>query len=792
MKTRGLKLLWFLHSLPLCIFSQLKINGKIVNMQNKPVESAEIILLKDKKAVKSELSNSKGLFSLEAQSGTYLLEIRQIGILYTKEIELSNDLELGTITVDLTKIQKGVTVNAKKKLIEKKIDRLVFNVENSIAAIGGDALDALRVAPGLSVQNDQITMIGRSSMNVMLNDRMINLSGDDLINFLKSLKTSDIKKIEIITNPPAKYDAQGNSGLINIVTKTAKSNSYNGSIRGSVSQAQKSIGTIGTSFNYQKNKTTLVSSINYSNGSLEPYQKYTLQYPTYLWKENNNKRNYLNNWSGRLGLDYKVSKNARIGLEYAITDNLPLIKAENNSFIFNTMGLDSFIKNRARLDMKRLTNAYTLYAVINLDTMGKKLNIDVDYLNYQSRTENTFFSNAYFANGNIKPDQYFSAENLSNLDIDITTARLDFEFPTKKVQLNFGTKLSFIRNQSNVAFYNTTTGMAIIDPLQTNKFNYNENIQAAYISGFTKLTKKLEMQVGFRGETTQAKGIQTATNSKTINNYFKLFPTLYLNYPITKSQNISFNYGKRINRPTYNNLNPFRFYSTSFNYAEGNPFLQPYITHNFELSHLYKNYYTMLYINYLSNAYDQVTIVQPNTIIQKVRPENFYNQMNIGIYQGYSYRYKNIWENNSTLTLFHSKSKSTIQNIIPNVSAWSGSLNTTNTFTVDKKKIFKAEVGFTYQTPSLAGSYKLSSYYQINLGFKGSIWKNKLQFAVNGFDVFKTNKQTFTQIVNGIRQENFDYADIRRVRISLTYNFGKTFKLNKKNEVNKDEKQRIN
>lgn len=686
-----------------------------------------------------------------------------------------------------------VEIKSKKKLVERKIDRLVFNVENSISATGGDALDALKVTPGIRVQNDQISMIGKNSMGIMINDKLIQLSGDDLMNYLKNLKSDDIKKIEVITNPPAKYEAEGNSGLVNIILKTAKKETFSGSFRNVLSQSSKSIGSSGLSLNYQKSKTTITTSINYSNGITVPYQEYKLTYPTYLWIEKNNKTSYTDNLSGNLTIDYRLTNKTKIGSSYSFSNSNPLIKAQNNSQIYNqsTMVLDSLIKNNSRLELDRNTNAINIFSITEIDTLGKKMNFDFDYLNFKSNSNNHFSSISYDANNIMTPNSRFIANNLGGQNINIYTAKLDFEFPTNWANFNFGSKLSFIKNLSDVSFYDLTSGNQVYDTTKSNNFEYKENIQALYISGNKKLTNSLEVQLGLRAENTQTNGLSQTLQKETKNNYLQLFPTFFVNYLINDYKSLSFNYNRRIERPSYSDLNPFRLYTTSFNYSEGNPFLAPSITNNFELSYNYKNSYSSFYVNYLENGFDQVTYVEPNSIIQRVIPNNFFNQINYGLFQSYSFTIKDIWENNSDISVFYFKTNSSIENVVPSISAWSGSLNTQNTIIIDKDKNYKVELGFMYQLPSLAGSYKLSSFYQVNLGFKANFVKNKLQLSVNAIDIFKTNKQIFTQFVNNIKQENYDYADIRRIRVSLTYNFGGKLSIEKKENGNTEEKDRI-
>ena len=217
-----INLLTFLVLTSLNLFSQIKITGKITNLNNKPIEFAEILLLtKDSIAVKSELTNEKGSFKINIKQGDYVLQIRQLGkILCNKELIIKNDLDLGIIKITENKQQlQEVVITSKKKLIERKVDRLIFNVENSISASGGDAIDALKSTPNIRVQNDAISMIGKNNLAVMVDDKIIQLAGEDLINFLKTLPSDNIKSIEVITTPPAKYETEGNSGIVNIKLK---------------------------------------------------------------------------------------------------------------------------------------------------------------------------------------------------------------------------------------------------------------------------------------------------------------------------------------------------------------------------------------------------------------------------------------------------------------------------------------------------------------------------------------------------------------------------------------------
>lgn len=684
-----------------------------------------------------------------------------------------------------------INIKGKKKLIERKVDRLVFNVENSISATGGDALDALKVTPGLKFQSDQISMIGKSGMSVMIDDRLMQLSGDDLINFLKTIKSDDIKSIEVITNPPAKYDAEGNSGIVNIKLKKAKKNSISGNLRTSYTQATYSLGSFGGGLNYQKDKLTITSNINYSNGSIAPYQEYTINYPNYTWFEKNNRRSFQNSLSGRIALDYQINTKKTMGLQYSGAFSKPIRKGTNTSYITNNNSvLDSLIITPSRLEVERETHSLNFHSLTKIDTLGTQYSVDIDYFKFKSDLDNDFSTNTYFPNNIPVPNRYISGNNLSNQNIDIFSAKVDYEMPLKWLNLSFGGKVSFINNDSKVSYFDTINTNPVFDPSKSNIFNYKENTQALYVSGNKNLSKKWDLQLGMRLESTQTKGYSETLNQTNKNDYIKLFPTFYLTYKPNENTTWGFNYNRRIDRPTYGDLNPFRFYSTSYNYSEGNPFLQPFFTNNIDISHTYKNFYTSIYFNYMTNGFDQITSVSPTSISQIVTPYNFYTQKTVGLMENYVFNKIKWWESNNQMTVSYSKTSSKIEEIVPSISSWAFTFNSNNAFTLNKAKTIKAEINFTYMSPTIAGSYNVSNINYFDAGFKFSLLEKKLQIAINAMDIFRTNKSTYTQIFNSIKQKNYDYPDSQKLRLSIIWNFGKSIKVEKREQSNEEEKNR--
>lgn len=685
-----------------------------------------------------------------------------------------------------------VEIIAKKKLIERKVDRLIFNVESSVSAIGGDALDALKITPGIRIQNDQISMIGKSNMAIMIDDRIIQLSGDDLINFLKTIRSDDIKSIEIITAPPSKYDAEGNSGLINFRLKKIKTDSISGNMKTSYTQAKYSLVNVGGSFNYIKNKLSVNSNINYGNGTINPYQEYTLLFPNYRWFEINKKKIYQNILSGRIAIDYKLNKKTVFGIQYSGSSNQPIRNGSNTSFINNNSSyqLDSLISSSSYLKTNKKIQSLNFHSLTKFDTIGKQIAFDLDIFHFKSHLNNNFSSNTYLPDGTIMLNSFFSANNISNQNIKIYSSKVDVEIPSKWINLSFGSKLSFIENDSDVDYFNTIV-QPELDLTKSDTFKYSEYTQALYFSGSKSLSKKWDTQVGLRIENTQIRGYSKTLDQINTSNYIKFFPSIYLSYKVNDDNVITANYSKRINRPSYSNLNPFRLYSSSYNYSEGNPFLQPFFIDNIELSHTYKNLYTTIYLNYIKNGFDQITFVSPNNNSQIVKPYNFFKQATIGLIENYTFNKWKWWESNNQLNIYNSQTSSNLSSLVAKLNRWTFAFNSTNSFNINKSNTLKAELAFNYQSPSISGSYNLSDFYYLDAAVKFSLVKKTLQISLNAIDIFRSNKLIFSQVVNGITQVNYDYSDNQKIRLSVTYIFGKSLKVDKREQSNEEEQKRV-
>ena len=770
------------------LFSQQsKIIGNVIDGKNNAIEFAEIRLLtQDSIAVKSEFSNAQGLFSIQATHGNYIIQVRHLkDIIYSKNIDLHRGINLGNIKVNSIQEIKEVVVEGKKKLIERKVDRLVFNVENFISATGGDALDALRLTPSIRVKNDQISMIGKSGMSVMVDDRLIQLSGDDLINFLKTIKSDNIKSIEVITTPPAKYDAEGNSGIVNIKLKKAKLNQWNTSLRSSYIQSTYPKGSFGGSFDYQKNKFSLYSDLNYINGSNLPIQTNQIYYATGLWDEISQIRNYQNSLNTRIGINYKMTDRWNMGIQYLGNFNKPNIKENILTTVYNAddSSVNSYIKTLSDSENKNDNHSINLNSIIEMDTIGRKMILNLDYFKYKNNL-----------NRNFSTIDLVSANNTSLQDIENYSAKLDFEHPLKWVNLSYGGKLSFIKTNSNVNYFDTTTGNPVFDPTQSNIFEYKENTQAVYISGNKKISEKWQTQLGFRLENTQTQGYSQTLNQKNNNDYTKLFPTFYITYTPTEKNTFSLSYNKRINRPSYGILNPFRWYKNPFSYVEGNPFLKTSFSDNIELSYTRNdNWSNTLYFSHTKNGFEQLTLIDNNTNIQRTVAENLFNTSVFGISESYTFKKIKWLSSTFSFNWNYSWSKSLIPITNQNLNGANAYFSTNNDFVLNKSKTLLFNISYWYNFKGVSDLDKNNAYSQLDTSIKYLVLDKKLQISFNVNDILGSNRPIYTSYTDNTQIDYKNYYDVRLFRLSLTYNFGnKNINIEKKEFGNEEEKNRAN
>ena len=568
-----------------------KISGLIIDGgDQKIIDAATISLLnaKDSSLVKFSLTDKEGNFSFEnLKNGNYLVMASSVGHrkVYSSPVAITEgaNVSVGTLRlISQTTTLQTVAVEAKKPYIERKLDRTIVNVDASISNAGSTALEVLEKSPGISVDKDgNISLKGKQGVIIYLDGRPSYLSGPDLANMLRNMTASQLDQIEIMTNPPAKYDAAGNAGVINIKTKKNKLFGYNGSITSSYVRGRFSRYNEAASYNYRNNKINIFSNFNYNKQHrgeelyiIRNFRDATTKNIKSIFDQKSEMENKRDFYSAKIGADYSISKKTTVGAVINGYSNPGQWTSSTNTFIYDPNNVllkrtSTFTENNEK--WKNFSTNVNFRTV--LDSTGQELTADLDYIQYKS-TNTQPLTSSYFDNmGHQTGPSDILIGNLPS-NIKIYSGKMDYTLPLKKgAKFEAGIKSSYVQTDNNAVYDSLKAGNAILDSARSNHFIYDENINAAYVNYSRPLSKKWSAQFGLRLENTTANGnskgyaFNTAQNkfayteTKFNRSYTQLFPTIYLQYSANEKNQFVINYGRRIERPDYQDINPFCSFS---------------------------------------------------------------------------------------------------------------------------------------------------------------------------------------------------------------------------------------
>ena len=762
------------------------IEGQIVNDKQKSISDLEISLTKGNNKSFS-ISDVNGHFKIVAkENGEYLLQVFQDGNnIYSENINIVGNLQknINISTIKETEVE-AVTVVGKKKLIERKVDRLVFNIENSVAAQGLDVVEALGKTPMLRTTDKAISIAGKSNVAVMVNERILNLSGEDLINYLKTLRSDDISKIEVITTPPAKYEAEGKSGLINIVLKKNKNLGWNATLQSSGNYYfdRPITGTRnGITFNYQGEKLSISSGVSMSeNFWMQNSKNYNLDnVGGNYWKTDSEWFNNFKNKSGNIKAEYKINDNNTFGINYNYSTNKNSEKANNSTSILDENGNRNFISNGDNLNRRNIHNSNVFYD-IKLDSIGGKL----------SFSGNLMLNNSN-ANNYYNTIQTTTASTFVNpiVHYKIYSGQADLEKSFFKIKTETGLKYTKIQNNSDLNFFDLINNESVRNLSKSNVFLYDEENYAAYISTNFKINDQWDAKAGLRYELTQLNGFSETENDYSQNRYGKFFPTAYITYKPSENHTFSANYSKRISRPYFGNLNPFKYYTSEFEYNTGNPYLRPSITDEIELAYVLKNNFNVTaYYNYNRDDYDRIQMMGNGVKYSTVL--NFYNENQMGINLSYNFTKFKWLESNIFVNGFYSKSKSFIPEAIQEMSGYGANFNLDNSIFLNKEKTLTFLLGFWSDVPNKIGNTSFSGHFSAYSGLKLSLMEKKLLINLNVNDLLNTERSKGIEYYPNFYSQYYYKGKTRTVNLSLTYKFGNNNVKGATKEVNFEEKKR--
>ncbi|WP_327984088.1 outer membrane beta-barrel family protein [Bergeyella porcorum] len=683
-----------------------------------------------------------------------------------------------------------IEIIAKRKLVERKGDKIVFNVSNSIFSTGLNANEILKNVPRIDPTSESLKIIGKSNVLVMVNDKLLNLSGSDMDIYLKSIRAENILKIELITTPPSNYDASGNSGLINIILKNNINLGFDGSLTGTFIQRKKAGFMPSANLAYSNNKVVLGLNLFADNEIRNAESNIDIKYPDLLRKSNIYREDKTKGLTIGFNIDYKINDKSNAGIvintDWWNTNQNSESKVFfiKNNIIDSSQDLPSINKNK--YDYISISPYYD----IKLDTLGKKIKFNYNLLKRNNDNFRNLISRSYIGNYDILGNEMFAINNSESI-YRVNTFNVDFELPFKRFRIDIGGKYSNFTNDSDIKYYDYITGGYVLDENQSNIFKYKESIYSIYFSAEKKWNNKLFSKIGIRYEGTQTVGNSITTGALFENSFDNFFPSLYFSYEPNDKNSFSIGYNKRIDRPVFYDINPFRTYFDLYNYSEGNPRLQPSITHNIELSYIFKNNLTVTtYGSIFKDVSDYVTISEINNPVIISRPENYFSKKTLGLDISYNWSITKKLSTYNSFSAYFNNTRSNIPNItLSQLNGFGYYFSSRSTYKIGENS--KIYLNYYNKFPSTEGLYKIYNRSSITFGGIFNFMEKKLVLNVSISDIFRQASTKMEQDYSNFVWKSNVYNDQRNLNISITYKFGNNKSKSVNREINDSDKNRL-
>ncbi len=752
----------------LSVFSQVTVTGNVKDTRGKSLEIAEIQFTNaTTKISKSEVTDVNGNFVITIETGNYDLKIKQFGsILFEKKLEANKNIDLGTIQVDNAKKLDEITVVNKKKLIERKVDRLVFNVANSIASQGLNGVDVLRSTPLLHVdERDGISIIGKSGLSIMINNKMIHLSGTELTNYLQTLKSDNIAKIEVITTPPARYEAQGNSGIVNIILKKNANNGWSGKLSSTTQKNTLLLSQNDLNVNYQSPKLNFtVNGYKHKNGFAPVGTRDVFSATGDNIHTTENRIDNTNADGLDITSEYKISEKSDLSMMfewYQSNYNMD----SNNTSIYDVNNIASYrLDTNAKQRWKTPSLTFDLFYDIKLDSLGKKVSLSGNMLKSNTERNDTFLT--INTNSPLVEDVL----TISNMNYDIYSGQIDFTLPYKWSTVETGGKIYLLQNKSSLDYKNKLGAFEFVDDLsKSNAFDYSEYNYALYFSAEKEINAKWSTKAGLRYEWTKSNGLSKSGNDFN-KKYGYLFPTIYLSYNPNTNHSFSVNFSTRINRPNLFDMNPSKWYSNPYMYFEGNIYLQPSISYNSEFAYVLKN--KLSFSLYNQYSVDEITSVAKfDGSIYNNTKRNAFVKNSSGLTTSYYNTFFSRWEFSTSMNAFYTNTRAVIPELV-GMKQFSMTYNINNIFNINKSKTLAGSLNFFHNLPNIYGTTYLKSMYGLSSGVRLFLFEKSLKLNLSMSDILKTIKSDGYTKYNGYTEYLTQYNDYRKISFAVSYSFG--------------------
>lgn len=774
------------------IVNKGNITGKVIDkLSSQPIPYAAVTLgmLPDTTIKKSVQTDDKGNYKFDqVAEGRYVVSAYMVGYGRTHSRPLAcrqNVVKVETLAMENTVIQE-VTVNGRRPEIELKADRTVLNVENSTTASADNAYEVLRKAPGVNIdKDDNISLKGKTGITVTINDKPTYLSGQELASYLKSLNGTEIEKVELITTPPARYEAAGNTGIINIKLKRNSAIGVNGSANVGTVFTGKLSEFAGLSLNMRKGKLNTFGSINgrnsYYKNSLDS-DRY-LKGDTSLMLQRSKTHGHVQSFSYRAGADYELNRRHTFGVmaRGSIAEYSSSLNA-NTSLLLKDGLLGKSLSSATESENNNHNISLNANYKMTIDTNGRSLNVDIDYVRY--RNNGTDFNDTYYFDPTGTPiGNPLLLRSRTPSDIAIKSFRIDYVHPfSKETTLEAGIKGSMVKSDNNLQYERSFDARKSYtdDRERSNHFKFDEDIAAAYTSiAFDR--NGWSLKGGLRAEHTWNKGHQVTIDSTNKRSYIDLFPSLFIQRSISKKNSLGISYTRRIDRPSYSKLNPFVWRIDEYSYMSGNPMLKPQYSDNIEINHSWNNrIFSSIGYSYTSNVQtrvaEEVNIVKPasgsssSSAIRaiKLAEQNLkaLNSLTLNISANFN-PVKWLRTNNNLTATYKEYSRENNQS---GNSSLMYQFYSSNSIILPKLCIF--EVMGWYRSATVYGMMDMDAQYIVNLGIQKKFLNEQLSLRVGFDDVFHTIDNKSWARYDNMNIYYVNKWDSQKVNISLTYRFG--------------------
>ena len=764
-----------------------QIRGIVKDEQGNAISNATVSLLKakDSSVIKLELSKDGNFGFNQAPAENLLISISYVGFqtsysapfVYRGEAVTIPTVKLNSSSINL----KSVSVTARKKMIEVKADKTILNVEGTINSTGSDALGLLRKAPGVTVDNDEkLSLNGKNGVQVYIDNKPTPLSGQDLSSYLKSIPSSQIEAIEIIHNPGVMYEASGTAGIINIRLKKNTNMGFNGSVQAGLSVSKDVRTATGFSINYRNKKMNVYGSYSGNYGKVQSdFELHRLIKDTAFDQKTQillNKESHV----FKAGLDYTLNSKSNIGFMVNGNISTPRVTIENTTPIsYHPTGMVDRILVAGNDTKQKNSNINTNLNYTYKTQSGKTLTINADYgyfNNKQDQTQpNTFFDST--GENELYRKNY---QIISPTRIDIYSLKADYETNFAKGKLSFGVKSGYVKTDNDFSQYNESANGWKLDEDRSNYFQYEENVNADYIN-YSRELKGLAFQAGLRTEHTYIKGTlnnfsntgngYTTITSTFERDYLDFFPSVNIILaPKTKNQ-FTLSYSRRIDRPVYQDINPFEFRINEYTFHKGSIDLRPQYSNTVSLTHTYKfKLNSTLSYSHVKDIFgmllDTAQGVKGYMVNSNISSQDI---ANLNVSYPFQYKKYSLFTNvNGSYSRY--KSDFGVNRKI-NLEAWTVNIFAQNSYRFDKT--WSAEVSGFYASPSIwQGSMKTKSIWSVDAGLQKQLWSGKATIKAAVSDVFKSMKWSGTSKFAGQDLLASGGSDSRQFKLNFSFRFG--------------------